>query len=81
MELIAELETTGRGAYAGAVAHIAPGARELDACITIRTAVVRRGRAWLRAGAGIVADSRPERELEETDEKLSAMRRALEAVA
>ena len=81
MELIDELETTGRGAYAGAIAHVAPGARDLDACITIRTAVVRRGRAWLRAGAGIVADSVPERELEETDEKLRAMRRALEAVA
>ncbi|HUF14002.1 MAG TPA: anthranilate synthase component I family protein [Longimicrobiales bacterium] len=81
MELIDELETTGRGAYAGAIAHVAPGARELDACITIRTAILRRGRAWVRAGAGIVADSVPERELAETEEKLSAMRRALEAVA
>ncbi|HEX6588391.1 MAG TPA: anthranilate synthase component I family protein [Longimicrobiales bacterium] len=81
MELIDELETTGRGAYAGAVGHIAPGARALDACITIRSALVRHGRAWLRAGAGIVADSVPERELAETEEKLDGMRRALEAVA
>ena len=81
MELIDELETTGRGAYAGAVGHIAPGARSLDACITIRTALVRNGRAWLRAGAGIVADSLPERELAETEEKLNGMRRALESVA
>jgi anthranilate synthase component I len=78
MELIEELETTRRGAYAGAVAHIAPGAASLDACITIRTMVVRRGRVLVQAGAGVVADSRPERELAETGEKARALIEALE---
>jgi anthranilate synthase component I len=78
MELIEELETTRRGAYAGAVAHVAPGAASLDACITIRTVVIRRGRALVQAGAGVVADSRPERELAETVEKARPLMEALE---
>jgi anthranilate synthase component I len=78
MELIEELETVRRGAYAGAVAHVAPGATSLDACITIRTIVLRGGRALVQAGAGIVADSRPERELSETGEKARALLEALE---
>ncbi len=78
MELIEELETTRRGAYAGAVAHIAPGATSLDACITIRTIVIRRGRATVQAGAGVVADSIPRRELAETAEKARALIEALE---
>lgn len=77
MELIEELETTRRGAYAGAVAHVAPGGATLDACITIRTIVVRAGVAHVQAGAGIVADSVPERELAETDAKARAMIAAL----
>jgi anthranilate synthase component I len=77
MELIEELETIRRGAYAGAVAHIAPGAATLDACITIRTAIVRRGRAQIQVGAGVVSDSSPERELAETGEKAGAMMEAL----
>lgn len=81
MELIEELETTRRGAYAGAVAHVAPGGSELDACITIRTMVIRRGVVHVQAGAGIVADSVPERELAETDAKARAMMAALEATA
>lgn len=78
MELIEELEAVRRGAYAGAVAHIAPGAASLDACITIRTAVVRRGRVFVQAGAGVVNASRPERELAETEEKARALLAALE---
>jgi anthranilate synthase component I len=81
MELIEELETVRRGAYAGAVAHIAPGAASLDACITIRTIVIRRGRALVQAGAGVVADSRPERELAETAEKARSLLEALEAAS
>ncbi len=77
MMLIEELEAVRRGAYAGGVAHIAPGARELDACITIRTMDVRRDRVHIQAGAGIVADSIPERELAETEEKARAMIYAL----
>jgi anthranilate synthase component 1 len=78
MELIEELETVRRGAYAGAVAHIAPGAAALDACITIRTMVIRRGRVLVQAGAGVVNASNPERELAETEEKAGALLAALE---
>jgi anthranilate synthase component I len=78
MELIEELETVRRGAYAGAVAHLAPGAASLDACITIRTIVLRGGRALVQAGAGVVADSQPERELAETGEKARALLEALD---
>jgi anthranilate synthase component I len=77
MELIEELETVRRGAYSGAVAHIAPGAAALDACITIRTMVIRRGRVLVQAGAGVVSDSRPERELAETAEKARSLIEAL----
>jgi anthranilate synthase component I len=77
MELIEELEGVRRGAYAGAVAHIAPGAAALDACITIRTMVIRRGRVLIQAGAGVVADSKPARELAETAEKARALVEAL----
>ncbi len=80
MELVEELETVRRGAYAGAVAHIAPGAAALDAAITIRTIVARRGRAQVQAGAGVVADSKPERELTETAEKARSLIAALELV-
>jgi anthranilate synthase component 1 len=80
MELIEELEAVRRGAYAGAVAHVAPGARELDACITIRTMTVRHERVHIQAGAGIVADSVPVRELAETEEKARAMISALALV-
>lgn len=78
MELIEELETVRRGAYAGAVAHIAPGAAALDACITIRTMSIRRGRVLVQAGAGVVNASKPERELAETEEKAGALVAALE---
>jgi anthranilate synthase component I len=78
MELIEELETVRRGAYAGAVAHLAPGAASLDACITIRTIVLRGGRALVQAGAGVVADSQPARELAETGEKARALIEALD---
>jgi anthranilate synthase component I len=72
MELIAELEPTPRGPYAGAVGYCT-FAGDLDFCITIRTAVVREGRAFVQAGAGIVADSDPAVELEETKAKASAL--------
>lgn len=78
MELIEELETVRRGAYAGAVAHVAPGGSALDACITIRTMVVRGGKVHIQAGAGVVAASTPERELAETEEKARSLVAALE---
>ena len=76
MEIIEELEPTRRGAYAGAVGYV-DFAGHLDCCITIRTIVIRDGRASVQAGAGIVADSDPSAEYEETRAKASAMFRAL----
>ncbi len=77
MEIIAEEEPVARGPYAGAVGYLT-FAGDLDFCITIRTAVVADGQAHVQAGAGIVADSDPERELRETQAKASAL---LQAVA
>ena len=73
MEIIEELESTRRGAYAGAIGYIGFGGGSLDTCIAIRTIVIQGGRAHIQAGAGIVADSEPQRELEETTAKARAM--------
>jgi anthranilate synthase component I len=73
MEIIDELEPTRRGPYAGAVGYIAYGARALDTAIAIRTIVATGGAAHVQAGAGIVADSDPAREYEETLAKAAAM--------
>ncbi len=72
MELIAEHEPTARGPYAGAVGYLT-FAGDLDFCLTIRTAVVTGGRAYVQSGAGIVADSDAERELAETKAKAAAL--------
>jgi anthranilate synthase component 1 len=77
MQLIAELENRRRGAYAGAVGYL-DFAGNLDFCITIRTVVMERGRAYVQAGAGIVADSNPSMEYDETREKARAVLEALE---
>ena len=77
MEIIEELESTTRGVYAGSVGDI-DCAGNLDCCITIRTVVIRDGRAYVQAGAGIVADSDPTAEYEETRAKASALFTALE---
>lgn len=77
MEIIDELEPTRRGPYAGAIGYISYSG-ELDSCIYIRTIVVRDGRAYVQAGAGIVADSDPEREYIETQNKAQALFRAIE---
>ena len=76
MEIIDELEPTRRGIYAGAVGYL-DFAGHLDCCITIRTIVMRDGQAWVQAGAGIVADSDPTAEYEETRAKASALFGAL----
>jgi anthranilate synthase component 1 len=78
MELIAECEPTARGPYAGAVGYLT-FAGDLDFCITIRTAVVADGRAHVQTGAGVVADSDPETELEETKAKAEALLPAMNA--
>ena len=77
MEIIAELEPAARGPYAGTVGYFGlDGA--MDMCITIRTFVLAGGRAYLQSGAGIVADSDPEREYEECLHKVRALHHALE---
>jgi anthranilate synthase component I len=77
MQIIAELEGQRRGVYAGAAGYIGfDGA--LDTCIAIRTLVMKDGVAYAQAGGGIVADSQPEAEFEETENKLGAVMRALE---
>jgi len=77
MEIIAELEPDRRGIYAGAVGYL-DFAGNLDFCITIRTLVIAGQRAMVQAGAGIVADSNPQAEYQETRDKARALFRALE---
>ena len=77
MQIIDELEPERRGAYAGAVGYIAAGDRRMDLAITIRTCVIAGGEAAVQAGAGIVADSVPEKEWEETENKARAMLTAI----
>jgi anthranilate synthase component 1 len=77
MEIIAELEPERRGIYAGAVGYV-DFAGNLDFCITIRTVVMANQKAYVQAGAGIVADSNPAAEYEETRDKAKALVRALE---
>ncbi|MGE0704483.1 MAG: anthranilate synthase component I family protein, partial [Vicinamibacterales bacterium] len=77
MEIIRDLEPSGRGLYAGAVGYL-DFAGNLDFCIAIRTVIMSRGRAYVQAGAGIVMDSNPSGEYEETRDKARALIRALE---
>ena len=77
MEIIADLEDEPRGPYGGAVGYVSFDGN-MDFCICIRTAVAEHGRLTVRAGAGIVADSDPDSELRETQNKAAAMSRALE---
>jgi anthranilate synthase component 1 len=77
MEIIDELEPTRRRIYAGAILYL-DFSGNLDSCIAIRTMVVRKGLASVQAGAGLVADSVPEREYQETVNKARALIAALE---
>ena len=77
MQIIKELEPSGRGLYAGAVGYL-DFAGNLDFCIAIRTIIMSRGKAYVQAGAGIVMDSNPAAEYEETRDKARALVRALE---
>ena len=80
MEIVADLEPSARGPYAGTVGYVGfDGA--MDMCITIRTVLVANGRAYLQSGAGIVADSQPDREYEECLNKARALHHALELAA
>lgn len=76
MEIIAELEKAKRGPYAGAVGYFSFDGN-LDSCITIRTVVLDKNKAYVQAGAGIVADSIPEMEYQETRNKARGMMKAL----
>ena len=77
MEIIDELEPHRRGPYGGAVGYI-DFSGNMDTCIALRTLVLKGQTAYLQAGAGIVADSVPEREREETLNKARGLLRALE---
>ncbi len=76
MEIIDDLEPTKRNIYAGAVGYV-NFSGNLDTCIAIRTMVVRGRDIFIQAGAGIVADSNPDREFEETENKARALKQAL----
>jgi anthranilate synthase component I len=80
MQLIAAAEGERRGLYGGAVGYLGYDGN-LDTAITIRSAVLREGRAHIHTGAGIVAGSVPEKEFEETEHKAAALRRAIELAA
>jgi anthranilate synthase component 1 len=78
MQIIDSLERTRRGPYAGVVGYF-DFAGDLDTCITIRTIVATGGRAYVQAGAGVVADSQPAAEADETRRKAEALLRAVAA--
>ena len=76
MQIISELEATQRGPYAGAVGYFSFGGN-LDSCITLRTALLKNGTAYVQAGGGIVADSDADYEFNETVNKSKAMLKAI----
>jgi anthranilate synthase component 1 len=80
MEIVEELERTRRGIYAGGILYL-DFAGNLDSCIALRTMVVKNGVAYVQAGGGIVADSTPEGEYQESVNKSKALLTALEAAA
>ena len=77
MQIVGALEPTRRGLYGGAVGYL-DFAGNLDFCIAIRTITMRDGHAEVQAGAGIVADSHPAAEYEETRDKARALIAALD---
>ncbi len=77
MEIIEELEPTKRGPYAGCLGYF-DFSGNMDMCITIRTIIFKKGKAYIQAGAGIVADSNPELEYKETVNKAKGMFKAIE---
>ena len=80
MEIIDELETTKRCLYGGTVGYLAFDG-SLDTCIAIRTVLFRNGKAYIQAGGGVVADSVPEKEYEESCTKASAVINAVKEAA
>jgi anthranilate synthase component 1 len=80
MQIIDELESVRRGAYGGAVGYFSFSGN-MDLCITIRTMVIKDGRIYVQAGAGIVYDSQPESEHQETRSKARGMQQAVKLAA
>lgn len=78
MEIVEDMEKEPRGIYAGAVGYFSPGG-DMDTCIAIRTVIVEDGNVYLQAGAGIVADSDPQKEFRETENKIAALKAAVQA--
>jgi anthranilate synthase component I len=76
MQIISELEQSTRGPYGGCVGYFSFNGN-LDCCITIRTALLKDGQAYVQAGGGWVNDSTPEAEFQETVNKSQAMLRAI----
>jgi anthranilate synthase component 1 len=77
MEIIDELEKTKRKLYAGGIGYFTPN-KEFDTCIALRTALIKDNKFYVQAGAGIVADSKPDKEYEETVNKAKALMRAVD---
>jgi anthranilate synthase component 1 len=77
MEIIDELEPHRRGPYAGAVGYV-DYSGNMDTCIALRTIIMQDGRAYVQAGAGIVADSQPAMEWQETLNKARGLLKAIE---
>jgi anthranilate synthase component 1 len=75
MEIIDELETERRSFYAGAIGYFSANG-DIDTCITLRTALVRDGKMYVQAGGGVVADSDPESEYQESNNKAKALLKA-----
>src|SRR5207248_9640509 len=80
IQIISELEKSRRGCYAGAIGYLGFDGN-VDSCIALRCAVLKNGKAYFQAGAGIVADSDPRFEYEETVNKARAMTKALAMAA
>ena len=77
MEIIDELETTKRKVYAGGIGYFSANG-DFDTCIALRTAITKKNRFYVQAGAGIVADSKPINEYNETINKAKALLKSLE---
>jgi anthranilate synthase component 1 len=80
MEIIEEMEPSRRGAYGGAVGYFSFSGN-MDTCITIRKFLIKGKEIFIQAGAGIVADSKPEREYNETVNKARALIKAVEVAS
>ena len=79
MQIIDELEPSARSFYAGCVGYFAADGN-MDTCITLRTALVKDQTLYVQAGAGVVADSDPEKEYQETVNKVAVLKKAAENV-